>query len=70
MSGLSFNIAFLLLGRLIQSIGAAAIIPTSMVIGISEFSISNRNKAVAALTGAQGLAVAIGPSFGEQYHNI
>lgn len=64
LSGISANLPFMLFARFIQSTGAAAIIPTSMVIGISNFNVKNRNKVVAALTGSQGLAVAIGPTFG------
>ncbi|TPR13162.1 MFS transporter [Apilactobacillus timberlakei] len=64
LSGFSSNLPIMLCARFIQSVGAAAIIPTSMVIGISHFSVKNRNKVVAALAGSQGLAVAIGPSFG------
>ncbi|GLB46085.1 MFS transporter [Philodulcilactobacillus myokoensis] len=64
LSGSSTNLPFMLFARFIQSVGAAAIIPTSMVIGISQANQKNRNKVVAALAGAQGLAVALGPSMG------
>ncbi|WP_105957295.1 MFS transporter [Apilactobacillus quenuiae] len=64
LSGYSPNLTFMLVARFIQSVGASAIIPTSMVIGISNFSVEKRHKVVGALAGSQGLAVAIGPSFG------
>ncbi|WP_054748768.1 MFS transporter, partial [Lentilactobacillus rapi] len=64
LSGISTNLSFMLVARGIQSIGAAMIIPTSMVIGLELSNQQNRNKTVAALAGVQGLAVALGPSIG------
>lgn len=64
LSGISTNLSFMLVARGIQSIGAAMIIPTSMVIGLELSNQQNRNKIVAALAGVQGLAVALGPSIG------
>lgn len=64
LTGLSPNLTWMLVARAIQSIGAAAIIPTSMVIGLDLSSQANRNRVVAALAGVQGLAVALGPTVG------
>ncbi|MGP3640225.1 MFS transporter [Lentilactobacillus hilgardii] len=64
LTGLSTNLSLMLIARIIQSIGAASIIPTSMVIGLELSNRQNRHKIVAALAGVQGLAVALGPSIG------
>ncbi|MFC6201454.1 MFS transporter [Lactiplantibacillus nangangensis] len=64
MTGNAANLPWMLVGRAIQSIGAASIIPTSMVIGLELSIQENRNKVVAMLAGVQGLAVALGPSVG------
>jgi MFS family permease len=64
LSGLAPNLSWMLAARAIQSIGAAGIIPTSMVIGLENSNQVNRNKVVAALAGIQGLAVALGPTIG------
>ncbi|MFT8447456.1 MAG: MFS transporter [Liquorilactobacillus nagelii] len=64
LSGLAPNLSWMLAARAIQSIGAAGIIPTSMVIGLENSNQVNRNKVVAALAGIQGLAVALGPTTG------
>lgn len=72
ITGLSPNLTVMLIARGIQSIGAAIIIPTSMVIGLEQGGDQNRNKVIAALAGAQGLAVAVGPTVGgfiSQYGN-
>ncbi|WP_407886409.1 MFS transporter [Levilactobacillus sp. N40-8-2] len=64
LTGMAPNLAWMLVARAIQSVGAAAIIPTSMVIGLDLSSMANRNRVVAALAGVQGLAVALGPTIG------
>lgn len=64
LSGISSSLFFMLIARGVQSVGAAMIIPTSMVIGLELSNQQNRNKIVAALAGVQGLAVALGPSIG------
>ncbi|MFT8837501.1 MFS transporter [Liquorilactobacillus satsumensis] len=64
LSGLATNLPFMLVARAVQSIGAASIVPTSMVIGLEKSDQSTRNKVVAALAGVQGLAVALGPTIG------
>lgn len=64
LTGISTNLLFMIGARIVQSIGAAIIIPTSMVIGLELSDQKNRHKIVAALAGVQGLAVALGPSIG------
>ena len=54
----------LIIGRGVQSIGAAIIFPISMVIGISTVSIEKRSKIIAVLGVTQGLSAALGPSIG------
>ncbi|GAF35513.1 MFS transporter [Lentilactobacillus farraginis] len=70
LTGISTNLLFMIGARIVQSIGAAIIIPTSMVIGLELSDQKNRHKIVAALAGVQGLAVALGPSIGGWYLNI
>ncbi|MEJ9306464.1 DHA2 family efflux MFS transporter permease subunit [Priestia megaterium] len=50
--------------RFIQSIGAAILFPTSMVIGVSSVSMEKRTKALAILGVTQGLSAALGPALG------
>ncbi|MRG90112.1 MFS transporter [Limosilactobacillus reuteri] len=64
ISGISPNLAILILGRGIQSLGAALLFPLSMTIGINIVTIKTRKKVIAALGITQGLAAALGPSIG------
>ena len=54
----------LILFRFIQSIGAAILFPTAMVIGVSSVPLTKRNKALTILGVTQGLSAAIGPAVG------
>ncbi|MDT3495059.1 DHA2 family efflux MFS transporter permease subunit [Bacillus toyonensis] len=54
----------LILSRLIQSIGAAILFPTSMVIGVSAMPLAKRHVALAILGVTQGLSAAMGPVIG------
>lgn len=54
----------LILFRFIQSIGAAILFPTAMVIGVSAVPLAKRNKALTILGVTQGLSAAIGPAVG------
>ncbi|KXO04402.1 MFS transporter [Bacillus tropicus] len=54
----------LILFRFIQSIGAAILFPTAMVIGVSAVPLTKRNKALTILGVTQGLSAAIGPAVG------
>lgn len=64
VSGLAINDILLIIGRGVQSIGAAIVFPASMTIGIKSVSMSKRNAAIAALGITQGLAAALGPTIG------
>lgn len=64
ISASSQNLAQLIGGRAVQSLGAATIFPLSMVIGISTTSLSRRTRVIAALGVTQGLAAALGPTIG------
>ncbi|MGE7624564.1 DHA2 family efflux MFS transporter permease subunit [Viridibacillus sp. NPDC096237] len=55
---------FLIFSRFIQSIGAAILFPTSMVIGVSAMPIAKRNIALGILGVTQGLSAAMGPVIG------
>ncbi|MCM3736409.1 MFS transporter [Bacillus cytotoxicus] len=55
---------FLIFSRFIQSIGAAILFPTSMVIGVSAVPMAKRHIALGILGMTQGLSAAIGPVLG------
>lgn len=55
---------FLIFSRFIQSIGAAILFPTSMVIGVSAMPLAKRNIALGILGVTQGLSAAMGPVIG------
>ncbi|PQZ59364.1 MULTISPECIES: MFS transporter [Bacillus] len=55
---------FLIFSRFIQSIGAAILFPTSMVIGVSAMPLAKRHVALGILGVTQGLSAAIGPVIG------
>ncbi|CAI8747803.1 drug:H+ antiporter-2 (14 Spanner) (DHA2) family drug resistance MFS transporter [Bacillus cereus VDM021] len=55
---------FLIFSRFIQSIGAAILFPTSMVIGVSAVPLAKRHIALSILGVTQGLSAAIGPVIG------
>lgn len=63
-SGLSTTVTLLIVGRGIQSIGAAIVFPASMTIGIQSVSVAKRTSAIALLGVTQGLAAALGPTIG------
>ncbi|WP_438341039.1 MFS transporter [Lactiplantibacillus plantarum] len=63
-SGLAVNDMTLIIGRGVQSIGAAIVFPASMTIGIKSVSMNKRNTAIATLGITQGLAAALGPTIG------
>ncbi|MFD1549157.1 MFS transporter [Levilactobacillus fuyuanensis] len=63
-SGLSANVAWLIVGRGVQSLGAAIIFPASMTIGIQSVPMEKRTSAIATLGVTQGLAAAMGPTIG------
>ncbi|MFJ7725064.1 MFS transporter [Neobacillus sp. NPDC097160] len=64
LCGLANNGDFLIAARFIQSIGAAILIPGSMVIGIASMPIEKRILPLTLLGATQGLATALGPTVG------
>lgn len=60
----STTVDFLIISRFIQSIGAAILFPTSMVIGVSSVPLKKRNTALSILGVTQGLSAALGPAVG------
>ena len=63
-SGVADSVTGLIVGRSIQSIGAAIVFPASMTIGIQAVPIAKRTGAIAILGVTQGLAAALGPTIG------
>ncbi|MBE7094854.1 MFS transporter [Bacillus cereus] len=55
---------FLIFSRFVQSVGAAILFPTSMVIGVSAMPLAKRHVALAILGVTQGLSAAMGPVIG------
>ncbi|WP_143796069.1 MFS transporter, partial [Oenococcus oeni] len=55
-SASSSTVAILIIGRALQSIGAAIVFPASMTIGINSVQLNKRNTAVLILGITQGLA--------------
>jgi EmrB/QacA subfamily drug resistance transporter len=55
---------FLIFSRFIQSIGAAILFPTSMVMGVLAMPLAKRHVALAILGVTQGLSAAMGPVIG------
>lgn len=64
LSGSAGQAVGLIIGRVIQSLGAAIIFPASMTIGISSTDIAHRTGVLAALGVTQGVASAFGPTIG------
>ncbi|MCH5463655.1 MFS transporter [Levilactobacillus tujiorum] len=63
-SGLAGSVTWLIVGRGIQSLGAAIVFPASMTIGIQSVPMAKRTSAIATLGVTQGLAAAMGPTIG------
>ncbi|CAH1851749.1 MFS transporter [Convivina intestini] len=64
LSGLSQNISILIVGRILQSFGAAIVFPLSMDLAISSQVDSFKRKAVLFIGITQGSASAFGPTLG------
>ena len=64
VSSCSTTLSSLIVGRAIQSVGAAVIFPLSMTIGINTVKLTERKGVIAALGVTQGLAAALGPTIG------
>ncbi|MEH7109979.1 MFS transporter [Bacillus sp. JJ1764] len=64
LCGLATSGEFLIAARFVQSLGAAILIPCSMVIGISAMPIEKRVLPLTLLGATQGLSTALGPTVG------
>lgn len=63
-SGLAPSVTWLIMGRSVQSVGAAIVFPASMTIGIQSAALAQRTRVIAILGVTQGLAAALGPTIG------
>jgi len=64
LCGLAPSVALLVVGRLVQGCGAAALLPSSLGLLLGAFPSERRSQVVALWGGIGALAVATGPSFG------
>jgi MFS family permease len=64
LCGLAPTVAVLVVGRLIQGAGAAALLPSSLGLLLAAFGAERRSQIVALWAGVGALAVATGPSLG------
>lgn len=64
VSGVSQNIVILIIGRILQSFGAAILFPLSMDLGLSTQPTTLKNKATLFMGITQGAAAALGPTIG------
>ncbi|WP_395319981.1 DHA2 family efflux MFS transporter permease subunit [Fructilactobacillus frigidiflavus] len=64
VSGISQNIVILIIGRILQSFGAAILFPLSMDLGLSTQPTTLKNKATLFMGITQGAAAALGPTIG------
>jgi len=64
LCGLAPSVDLLVLGRLVQGAGAAAVLPSSLGLLLAAFPVERRSQVVALWGGIGALAVATGPSFG------
>ncbi len=64
LCGFSSDLSMLIFARLLQGISASALFPLSMIIGVSNTSIDQRDKVIAVLGVTQGFAAAVGPTLG------
>ncbi len=64
LCGLAPSVALLILGRVVQGVGAAAVLPASLSLLLASYSKERRSQVVALWGGVGALAVATGPSLG------
>ena len=64
LCGFAPSVLLLVFGRLIQGVGAAALLPASLSLLLDAFPVERRSQVVALWGGVGALAVATGPSFG------
>jgi EmrB/QacA subfamily drug resistance transporter len=62
--GVAPDVALLIVGRVVQGVGAAAVLPSSLGLLLAAFPSSRRSETVALWGGIGALAVATGPSIG------
>jgi EmrB/QacA subfamily drug resistance transporter len=64
LCGVAPSVATLILGRVVQGVGAAALLPASLSLLLTSYSKEKRSQVVALWGGIGALAVATGPSLG------
>ncbi len=64
LCGVAPSVVLLVLGRVVQGVGAAALLPSSLGLLLGAFPHERRSQVVALWGGVGALAVATGPSFG------
>ena len=64
LCGVAPSVILLVLGRVVQGVGAAALLPSSLGLLLGAFPPERRSQVVALWGGVGALAVATGPSFG------
>jgi EmrB/QacA subfamily drug resistance transporter len=64
LCGIAPSVLLLVFGRLVQGVGAAALLPASLSLLLEAFPAERRSQVVALWGGVGALAVATGPSFG------
>jgi len=64
LCGVAPSVVLLVLGRVVQGVGAAALLPSSLGLLLGAFPHERRSQVVALWGGVSALAVATGPSFG------
>ena len=64
LSALAPSVLLLVLGRVVQGVGAAALLPSSLGLLLGAYPAARRSQIVALWGGVGALAVATGPSFG------
>lgn len=64
VSGTSQDLTTLIIGRSIQSIGAAIMLPSGMIIGFHNTTKAERGKIISIFSATQAMGAALGPSIG------
>ncbi|MFD1418988.1 MFS transporter [Companilactobacillus keshanensis] len=64
VSGMSQSLTMLIIGRSIQSIGAAVMLPSGMIIEFHHSTMKQRGKIVSIFAATQAMGAALGPSIG------
>ena len=64
LCGLAPSVGFLVAARLVQALGAAMVLPTSLALVLPEFPVERRSAAIGVWGAVGGIAAATGPSLG------